>query len=62
MQNSYNFAALTTNDMAHRPIKQAWAMRTVAPPKDSIVPGLQGERTGLDDGRILVHESRYITK
>jgi hypothetical protein len=62
MQNSYNVAALTTNDMVARPLKQAWATRTVAPPKDSVIPGLGGERTRLDDGRVLVHDGHYITK
>ncbi|GAB7333147.1 hypothetical protein MBLNU13_g04810t1 [Cladosporium sp. NU13] len=62
MQNSYNVAALTTNDMINRPLKQAWATRTIAVPKDSSIPGLQGKRTRLDDGRILVHDGNYITK
>lgn len=62
MQNSYNVAALTTNDMIHRPLKQAWAARKIAAPKDSIIPGLEGERTRLEDGRILVHDGHYITK
>jgi hypothetical protein len=61
MQNSYKVAALTTYDMIHCPLKQAWAARTVAPPNDSNIPGLQGERTRLDDGRILVHDGNYIT-
>lgn len=62
MQHSYNVAALTKNDMVTRPLKKAWAGRTVVPPKDSNIPGLQGERTRLDDGRILVHDGNYITK
>ena len=48
--------------MVTRPLKQAWAARTVVPPKDSAIPGLEGERTRLDDGRILVHDGHYITK
>lgn len=62
MQNSYNVAALTTNDMVHRPIKQAWSTRKIAVPKDTIIQGLKGERTRLDDGRILVHDGQFITK
>lgn len=61
MQHSYNVAALTKNDMVERPLKQAWAARTIALPKDSIIPGLRGKRTRLDDGRILVHDGNYIT-
>ena len=61
MQHSYNVAALTKNDMATRPIKQAWAARTVVPPKDSVIPGLGGESTRLYDGRVLVHDGHYIT-
>ena len=48
--------------MIHRPLKQAWAARKIAAPKDSIIPGLEGERTRLEDGRILVHDGHYITK
>lgn len=62
MQHSCNVAALTKNDMVTRPLKQAWATRSIAVPKDSIIPGLQGERSRLDDGRILVHDGHYITK
>ena len=62
MQNSYNVAALTTNDMAKRPLKRAWATRTVAPPKDSVIAGLGGKHARLDDGRILVHDGHYTTK
>lgn len=62
MQHTYNVAALTTNDMVNRPLKQAWAARTVVPPKYSVIPGLGGERTRLDDGRVLVHGGHYITK
>ena len=61
MQHSYNVAVLTTNDMEKRPFKQAWAARKIAAPKNSTIPGLQGERTPLADGRVLVHDGRYIT-
>ena len=61
MQHSYNVAALTTNDIEKRPLKQAWATRKIAAPKNSIIPGLEGERTPLTDGRVLVHDGQYIT-
>lgn len=61
MQHSYNVTALTTNNMVKRPIKQAWAARTIAAPKNTFIPGLRGESTRLDDGRILVHDGHYIT-
>ena len=62
MQNSYNVAALTTNDMANRPLKQAWATRTVAPRQDIAIAGLGGKHARLDDGRILVHDGHFTTK
>ena len=61
MQNSYNVLALTTNDMEKRPLKAAWAARRIAAPKNSTIPGLQGEQTPLADGRVLVHDGQYIT-
>jgi len=62
MQNFYNVAALTTNDMANHPLKQAWAIRTVAPRQDSAIAGLGGKHARLDDDRILVHDGHYTTK
>lgn len=61
MQHSYNVAALTTNNMVNRPLKQAWAARKIAAPKNSTIPGLHGESTPLADGRVLVHDGHYIT-
>lgn len=62
MQSTYNVAALTTNDMANQPLKRAWAKRTVAVPKGSDIPGLEGRRARLGDGRVLVHDGTYNTK
>jgi hypothetical protein len=63
MQNSYDVAALTKNDMVNRPLKQAPGEKNTEPPAAQLViPGLVGRYTRQADGSILVHDGVFTTK
>jgi hypothetical protein len=63
MQNSYDVAALTKNDMVNRPLKQAPDEKKAEPPEvELVVPGLEGRYTQQADGSILVHDGIFTTK
>jgi hypothetical protein len=62
MQNSYDVAALTENDMVNRPLKRAPGEEQAALPKQPMVPGLEGRYTHQADGSILVHDGIYTSK
>jgi hypothetical protein len=62
MQNSYDVAALTEDDMVNRPLKRAPREKKPTLPKDAGFPGLEGIYTHRRDGSILVHEGTYTDK
>jgi hypothetical protein len=62
MQNSYDVAALTKNDMINRSLKRAPGKVKATTPEQPIFPGLEGRYTYQDDGSILVHQRVYTTK
>lgn len=62
MQNSYNVAALTKNDMMNRPIKQTPGKKQIEVPKRPVIPGLKGRYTQQADGSVLVHDGSYSPK
>jgi hypothetical protein len=62
MQNSYDVAALTKNDMVNRSLKRAPGKVKATTPEQPIFPGLEGRYTYQDDGSILVHQRVYTTK
>lgn len=62
MQNSYDVAALTTNDMVNRPLKQAPGEEKAGVPEKLTIPGLEGRYTIQADDSVLVHDGTYTTK
>jgi hypothetical protein len=62
MQNSYDVAALTKNDMVNRSLKRAPGKVKATTPEQPIFPGLEGRYTYQDDGSILVHQRVYTTE